>query len=115
MILSAEQWPDDNLLRSEVLGTHASQVKEDNITLTVIDIPEVHCFQEENGDRFFNALSEVKDLDLFSNPVLMAIIDHKWLLIRRYTMIFLFLPFLLYLGVFVFYSNLYCGSQIVLS
>ena len=109
MVCTSEQWPDEYNLRSKLLTYDSGQVIENSILVSIVDIPEIHCFQEKNGDRFFNSLSNVNSLDLFSNTVIKAIIDYKWPLIRRYIVRLQFIPFLIYLAVFIVFSNALCG------
>jgi hypothetical protein len=65
----------------------------------------MHCYTEEVGDEFFEALAGSKDLNLFSYRSIQAIIDFKYPLAREYTMKVLFFPFCFYLAIFVAWSN----------
>jgi len=42
---------------------------------------------------------------MFENTIIKSIIDYKWPLVRKYTIRFLFIPFLIYLALFIAFSN----------
>jgi len=68
------------------------------------DIPKVHCYNNKNSERFFEALSS-SPVELFENKGIQAIIDFKWSLIQNYTVSVLFFPYIIYLGLYFGYSN----------
>jgi hypothetical protein len=55
-------------------------------------------------------LSNVKDIDLFSNKVIRYLIDYKWPLVKEYTVKMLFIPYLFYLAFFIAFSNVFNGQ-----
>jgi len=75
-----------------------------------LDIPELHSFIEPRSAHFFNVLSRVKNIEIFSNEVIKALIDLKWPLVKEYTVKILFFPFILYLATFVAFSNVFNGQ-----
>lgn len=102
---TAEQWADEKEMEQALLSNQEFQEIENDIKVSIIDIPDVHCFQEEVSDKFFHALARVERIELFKNSIISAIIDFKWPLVKKYTIRFLFIPFLLYLAVFIVFSN----------
>ena len=78
---------------------------ENDITVKMIDIPEVYKFDSAISLEMFEMLANVKNLNLFSNSTVKAIIDHKWPTVRYYIKLLLFAPFVLYLMIFIAFSN----------
>jgi hypothetical protein len=60
----AELWPDLTSLKSKVLKDSPLDA---DIKVELLDIPAIHCYQEPDGDRFFSALAETSQIDLFSH------------------------------------------------
>jgi hypothetical protein len=75
----------------------------------ILDIPELHSFEEEHAIEFFNVLSKV-DLDIFSNDVIRCLIDFKWPLVKEFTVKILFIPFIFYICLFIAFSNAFNGQ-----
>lgn len=80
-----------------------------DISTKIIDIPDIHGFNTHSGIPFFNSLARIDNLDIFLNKVVKAAIDYKWPIVRKYTIIFLFIPFMIQLCVFIAFSNVYDG------
>ena len=78
---------------------------ENDITVKMIDIPEVYKFDSAISLEMFEMLANVKNLNLFANSTVKAIIDHKWPTVRYYIKLLLFTPFVLYLLIFIAFSN----------
>jgi hypothetical protein len=78
---------------------------ENDITVKMIDIPEVYKFDSAISLEMFEMLANVKNLNLFANSTVKAIIDHKWPTVRYYIKLLLFAPFVLYLLIFIAFSN----------
>jgi hypothetical protein len=81
-----------------------------DIKFKMLDLPELHSFVEARSAQFFNVLSRVEDMNIFSNTVIKALIDLKWPLVKEYTVKFLFVPFFFYLMSFVAFSNVFNGQ-----
>jgi hypothetical protein len=77
---------------------------ENDITVKMIDIPEVYKFDSPVSLEIFEMLANV-DMDLFSNSTIKAIIDHKWPTVRYYIKLLLFAPFVVFLLTFIGFSN----------
>jgi hypothetical protein len=80
-------------------------VIEKEIKFRILDIPEIHCFQEERSLEFFNVLSGVGNLKFFENEVIQALIDFQWPLVKEYTIKVLLIPFILQLTTFIIFAN----------
>jgi len=102
-------WTDDVRLKQESLDSGDNVILKD-INFKMLDIPELHSFVEPRSAEFFNVLSKVKNMDIFGNEVVRALIDLKWPLVKEYTVKILFMPFLLYLLCFVAFSNVFNGQ-----
>jgi hypothetical protein len=77
------------------------------IKVEFLDVVGVHTYTEDIGNEFFNSLSETGDASLFQHRSVQAIIDFKWPLAQEFTTIVLFIPFCLYLAIFVTWSNVF--------
>ena len=77
------------------------------IKVEFLDVVGVHTYTEDVGAEFFDGLAETSDASLFSHRSVQAIIDFKWPLAREYTIKVLFIPFCIYLSVFVTWSNVF--------
>ena len=77
---------------------------ENDITVKMIDIPEVYKFDSPISLEMFEMLTNV-DMSLFANSTIKAIIDHKWPTVRYYIKLLLFAPFVVYLLTFIVFSN----------
>lgn len=75
----------------------------------IIDIPDLHEIGFEYQEEFFRILSQHKKLSLFSKPVIQYFVDSEWPLART-SMFVIFSLFLIYLGLFVTYSNVLNGQ-----
>lgn len=51
-------------------------------------------FTEQEGIDFFNQLQDVKDIKIFDNPDLKAIIDFRWNMFLNFYKRIVFLPFM---------------------
>jgi hypothetical protein len=77
---------------------------ENDITVKMIDIPEVYKYDSAISLEIFEKLANV-DMNLFANSTLRAIIDHKWPTVRYYIKLLLFAPFVIFLTTFISFSN----------
>lgn len=80
-----------------------------DVKVEFLDVSGVHCYTEAVSEKFFNMLSETPDLSLFGHRSVQAIIDFKWPLAKKYTTRMLFVPFCIYLAIFVAWSNAFNG------
>jgi hypothetical protein len=86
-----------------------SMIKND-ITTKMIDVPDIHSFRKVSTRDFFNSLANIDNLDIFLNKVVKSTIDFKWPIVRKYTILFLFIPFIVQLATFISYSNVFQGQ-----
>lgn len=70
----------------------------------IFDIPDVHKYLNDNSDNFLEALSQTEEVSIFANTSIRAVIEMKWPLIRRSIVRKLFIPYLIFLFSFLFYS-----------
>jgi hypothetical protein len=106
-VVSMEMWPDETVLKSTILRPQRENDIEEDINLTIIDLPEIHAFKNAYSHEYYTKLGRITNLDLFENPVIRATIDRRWPLIQYYTSLFLLVPFVIYLSVFLAFSNAY--------
>lgn len=85
-----------------------SKVARKDIIVSVCDLPKQHFFGEVSR-KFYESLAFSQNLDLFNNEIIQAMIDYKWIETKRFTFNYLFFPFLLFLGAFIAYSNVFAG------
>ena len=107
-IVLSDLWPDKKELHKLIFDVAEKGEKEKpeaECKAEFLDIVGLHCYKEEIGDEFFEALAGSSDLSLFSYRSVQAIIDFKYPLAREYTMKVLFFPFCFYLAIFVAWSN----------
>jgi hypothetical protein len=71
-------------------------VIEQEVIVQVLDIPKLHDYQEEIGDEFIKAVSLCSNFDLYSSSAIQNLIKLKYKLVRQYTMLRLFYPFLIF-------------------
>jgi hypothetical protein len=71
----------------------------------IFDIPEVHKYLNNNADNFLEALSATDEVTIFDNRSIRAVIEMKWPLIRKAIVRKLFIPYLIFLFSFLFYST----------
>lgn len=103
---TAELWSNEQEMMQNLLRQNEDmQDVENEIKVSIIDIPAVHRFTEETGDQFFDKLARVEKIQMFENTIIKSIIDFKWPLVKTYTIRFLFVPFILYLVSFIVFSN----------
>jgi hypothetical protein len=106
IVATAELWSNENEMLDSLFKMNEDGIDVENeIKVSIIDIPAVHCFQEKIGDEFFDNLARVERINMFENNIIMSIIDYKWPLVKKYTTRFLFIPFVVYLASFIVFSN----------
>ena len=69
-------------------------------------------FNKVEGVQFLRTLSETKSIEIFSLTLVRHIIRFCWSYYRTSIMIFLFIPYMLYISLFVFYSTYIHKKQI---
>jgi hypothetical protein len=106
-LTTAELWPDKHKLKEKIFKKEEGRKSDTEIKAEFLDVVGVHTYTEDVGAEFFNALTETPDSTLFSHRSVQAIIDFKWPLAREFTIKVLFIPFCIYLAVFVTWSNVF--------
>lgn len=74
------------------------------IQVELLDMPGVFKFENESLE-IYNALSETKSIELFSNAAIRALIEVRWDLVKYATLNKLFVPYIIYLAVFLIFSS----------
>ncbi|CDW87954.1 wd-40 repeat protein [Stylonychia lemnae] len=101
------QWPDKKQLTNQIFKK--SRI-ENEIRVEMLDIPHIHDLFTHECVNFAEAISKVEDIQIFNNKAIMCLIDFMWPIAKRQTIKYLFVPFLVYLALFVSYSNVLCGQ-----
>jgi hypothetical protein len=78
---------------------------EERINCNIIDLPGLYHINNENFDGLFSALSNSDWYDLFGKSAIQNFITYNYRLTRKYTIIRMFLPFILFMVLFELYVN----------
>ena len=103
----SDLWPDKFELKKKIF---IDSQMDTEVKVEFLDVVGIHCYSEKVGDDFFNALADCNNIQLFKYRSLQTIIDYKWPLAREYTIKLLFVPFCMYLAIFIVYSNAFNGQ-----
>lgn len=79
-------------------------VLEVPLTMTIVDLPEIHKFNNKNSSEFLEALSQTEFVEIFNNVSVRALIEFKWPKIKSAIKNALFIPYLVFLFSFLIYS-----------
>lgn len=60
--------------------------------MNILDAPKLHDYKEPLSDKFFKVIAKA-DFETFKSKAIQKLIDYKYLVIRDYTMKWLFYPF----------------------
>jgi hypothetical protein len=66
-VSTAELWPDLENVKGKLLQEGKKTSPDADIKVELLDIPVVHCYQEKDSVRFFLALAETSQIDLFAH------------------------------------------------
>jgi hypothetical protein len=77
---------------------------EQPLSMYIFDMPDCHKYLNDNADNFLDALANTEQVKIFENISVRAIIEMKWPLIRKGVVKKLFIPYLIFLASFLFYS-----------
>ncbi len=78
---------------------------ESEIRVEYIDISTLHSYTHENTNKFFEALSDCTNYDIFEQAAIKKIIEFKWPLLKEFTIKKLLMPYLVYMLTYLFYVN----------
>lgn len=78
---------------------------EQEIRLEFVDMPEIHSYSSKRALKFFEAIAATDDMDIFTKKAVIKAIEYKWPLTREYTIKKLFMPYVLFLSVYLIYMN----------
>jgi len=74
------------------------------MTIKVFDLPRLHHFNNKRGRNLVEALSETEDLSIFDREFIQALLEYQWPLIKVNIMRDLFIPYIIFLMVFSYFS-----------
>lgn len=83
----------------------ASGEVEQEIRVEYIDIATLHSYTHENTDKFFEALSDCTNYELFEQAAIKKIIEFKWPLLKEFTIKTLLLPYMAFMCTCLYYFN----------
>jgi len=75
-----------------------------NIELKLIDLPELHNGQKETKE-FMAALASTDNFELFDAEPIQCVIEYLYQPVRKWTKIWLFYPYLVFLAVYFVYAD----------
>jgi len=78
---------------------------ESEVETKILDLPKIHDYLEPLSAKFFEALADTEDFDLFTSQAIKKVIDFKYPTVREYTVKKLFIPYIFFLIVFMAYVN----------
>ena len=78
---------------------------EPRVKCEFFDIPGIYHFNDKEFERFYEALADSDNYDIFEAKPIQKIIDFNFKIVKKYTIMYLFLPFMGFLLTFVFYLN----------
>lgn len=103
-VMTASHMWDPNFKTEMETGILNQAESEQPLNMFIFDIPEAHKYLNQNADNFLEALSATEEVKIFDNRSIRAIIEMKWPLIRKGVVRKLFIPYLIFLFSFLFYS-----------
>lgn len=88
-------------------------LKEKEVKVEVLDLPFLHSYNGEgfsHASGLFRELANADNMSIFNSKAVQYLIDFNWQTTKIYTILFLFLPFVLFQAAFIAYSNVYNGQ-----
>lgn len=76
---------------------------EQDVRLQYIDIPDIHMMNSTVCKELIQSLADSDDMRLFNTTAVKKLIDYLWPDVLKYTIIMLFIPYLLFLGLYLCY------------
>lgn len=74
------------------------------MTIQVFDFPKIHHFSNQTGKEIVLALSDSDDISIFDRKYVQALLEYQWPAIRYAIMRDLFMPYILFLTAFSYFS-----------
>jgi len=72
--------------------------------VNIVDLPNLHKYDNIHADLFLKVISETKNIQLFDNSSVRAIVELKWPKVFRGMIRYLFFPYIILLFSFLYYS-----------
>lgn len=102
-LASSQLTIDEKALSAELFQEDAKLVND--IKTELLDMPKLHQYSEKLSQEFFDALADSEQFELFAHKSVQALIDFKYGQVKRATILKLFVPYIVFLGLFVFYID----------
>lgn len=103
LTVSSEPQPDLTKLKALIFEPGD---KEAHVMVRVLDIPYIHCPSREESLNFCPAMATSFDPELFSLTCVTSIIRYRWNITYGFMFWRLFVPYVVYLMLFVSYVHL---------
>eukprot|EP00347_Sterkiella_histriomuscorum_P009906 403339425 len=75
------------------------------IMVEIIDIPKIYHLQDKLSDEFYDQLARTDQYEVFEDPTIRKMIEFNYPLVKKWTIIKLFVPFMCFQGLLFFYLN----------
>ena len=88
-------------------------LKEREVKVEVLDLPFLHSYNGEgfqHAQGLFRELANSDHIGIFSSKAVQYLIDFNWEITKVYSIVFLFIPFVLFQATFIAYSNVFNGQ-----
>jgi hypothetical protein len=112
-MMSCSIWEEPDKIKETIFKPEKkdSKVYENEVEIHFIDLPYLHQLSVERCIYFFQALRDLKEnkdgdhFEIFELKSIRLLIEYHWPLSKEYTIKKLFIPFVVYLIAFWFYTN----------
>lgn len=74
------------------------------LTVTILDLPDMHKFENKYADKLLEVLSETDNIELFNSASVRAIVEMKWPETKKAMVKYLLYPYLVLLFGFIYYT-----------
>lgn len=108
-ILTTDQlWNiSENEIENSLNKSRGDETKK--VDVRVLDVPYIHLGKNISKGRYninliFEKLADIDNADIFSLPSIKALIELKWFYIKSRIIVFLMLPYVMFLTFFSFYT-----------
>ncbi len=84
---------------------------EKPIIVELVDLPSLFHLDNPLSDKFFDQLAETDQYEIFEKKVIKKMIEFNYDLVKRWTIIKLFVPFVVFQSILFVYLNVIFGDQ----
>lgn len=78
--------------------------EEKLVTVKVLDLPFIHHYSGSKDNYIYESLAKTENSEIFEKTAIKALIEQKWSLTKQRIILFLLLPYLLFLTVLLYYT-----------